>query len=146
MRLNAVTIPNSHDERSIGDLVRELREDALHLLRQELRLFRVELKENARNLAGNGLLLIVGGFVMLMAVQALVLAASLGLIILLNLALPLEASIVLGPTIVCLVLAAIGWSVMRVGIHRLKCAKLWPQRSVEAAKETRQWIAQGTTT
>ena len=132
------------DHRSIAQLVRDLRDDAVRLLRQELRLFSVEIRQSARSIGKNGLLLVIGASVMFLALQALIVTACIGLSMLLAQIMPMTGAVVVGPLIVATLLAIGGWVTISRGIARLKSDTLWPYRSVEALKETQQWLKQET--
>lgn len=129
--------------RPFGRLFTDIRDDALEMVRLEFRLFRVEMQESAANVIRHGLKLAVGGVVLLMAANALIMTVMVGLVLLLNLVLPIEAALVIGPLIVAAALGITGWVLVQRGKTCMQQTKIWPSRTVAAAKETTQWITPG---
>lgn len=119
-------------ERSLGGLFRELATETRQLVRQEIRLARVELREIATR-AGQGTGLVgAGGLVAYAGFLALVAAAGF----LLSLILPIWLSF----AIVGVVVLLVGYLLYRSGRKELRETDFSLARTTETLQEDRQWI------
>lgn len=130
-------------EPSIGELIRELRDQSTTLLRQEIELAKVETTEKARLLGRSGAILGIGGLV-----------AYLGcLFALLGISFLLSAGLVkagwndvharwLGPLIVGVVVGIAGYVMIRKGLHTFKRESLIPQQTLQSLQESQEWAKQ----
>jgi len=96
------------DERSIGQLLKELTLESRTLLKQEVDLAKTEISEKATRLGANLGEVAVGGAVAFLGAIALLLAAVYGLTSLLNKFMSLGVAAWLAPLIVGAVLATAG--------------------------------------
>ena len=122
------------EDRSLGDLFAELLQETSTLVRQEVALARTEMTQAASQ-AGKyiGFLAIggaiaYGGFLAIMAAVILLVAAVL----------PWWLSALL----VGLVVAGIGYFLIRKGLDALKQADLAPRQTIETLKEDAAWAKQ----
>lgn len=120
------------DERSLGDLLRELADETRMLVRQELRLARVEVREIASEAGRNAGLIAAGGFVAYAGFLALV--AGLGF--LLGRVMPLWLSF----SLVGLVVLLVGYALYRGGRSGLRETDFSLERTTESLQEDRQWM------
>jgi Flp pilus assembly protein TadB len=119
-------------ERSFGDLFRQLTQDLSTLMRQEVMLAKTELSQKASE-AGKDVGLLAAGGAIAYAGFLVILA---GVVLALGLVLPWWASAL----IVGVVVAAIGYFLIRKGQTALKQADLRPKQTIETLKEDQQWV------
>jgi Putative Actinobacterial Holin-X, holin superfamily III len=118
-------------ERSLGDLFSQLTHDLSTLLRQEVMLAKTELSQKASKAGKDVGFLAVGGAL----AYAGFLVILAGVVLALGLVLPWWASAL----IVGVVVAAIGYFLIRKGQTALKQADLTPKQTIETLKEDQQW-------
>ncbi len=129
-----------NDTTSIGDLIKQLRDDSTTLIRDEVALAKTEMTEKLSVFGRNIGYLIAGALV---AYSALViLLIGLGSLI-------AEAFIesgmdpalghFLGMAIVAVVVAVIGAALIIKAIHKLKEESLVPKRTMETLKNDKEW-------
>ena len=122
------------EDRSLGDLFAELLQETSTLVRQEVALARTEMTQAASQAGKHiGFLAIggaiaYGGFLAIMAAVILLVAAVL----------PWWLSALL----VGLVVAGIGYFLIRKGLDALKQADLAPRQTIETLKEDAAWAKQ----
>jgi hypothetical protein len=119
-------------ERSLGDLFSQLTHDLSTLLRQEVMLAKTELSQKASKAGKDVGFLAVGGAI----AYAGFLVILAGVVLALGLVLPWWASAL----IVGVVVAAIGYFLIRKGQTALKQADLTPKQTIETLKEDQQWV------
>lgn len=130
-------------DRSVGDLFKQLRDETTTLFRQEVHLAKVETLEKARVYGRNGGVLATGGalafaglIVLLMGLSYLL---SAGLV---KAGLSLGTAAWLGPVIVGVVVAIIGYIMIRKGINALKRESPVPERTLRSLQENQEWVKQ----
>jgi xanthine/uracil permease len=135
------TLPS--DNRSIADLLRELRDESVQLFRQEVALAKVEVSHKAsqtgRNigyLAAGGLVAFLGAFFILFAVTALLYAG------LAEAGLSREMAGWLSPMIVGVVVALIGYGLVQKAISTLRNQTYVPEKTMQTLQEDKQWVQQ----
>jgi xanthine/uracil permease len=133
----------THESRSIGTLIRELFDEARDLFRQELALAKTEASEKA-SLAGKNAAFVAAGGLVAFAGALFILAALSVLLAwgLRNAGLNPEIAMWLGPLIVGLVVAIIGYILVNKGLKTLKDGSLKPERTIQSIKEDKQWTQQ----
>jgi hypothetical protein len=141
--------PVSHaDDRSLGDLLSELADETTTLVKQELALAKTEIREEvdratneAKTAAKNAGYIAAGGAVAYTGLIAIVIGLGwlLGEL--------LGGAEWLGILIVGLVVAAIGYALVKKGLktlrHELDALKrtdLKPERTIHTLKEDKQWL------
>jgi uncharacterized membrane protein YqjE len=122
-------------EPSIGDLFRQLAQDSTTLIRQEVALAKVEMRENVRAAVRDMTMLAIGAGIA--ALGALVLTAFLVLILGEALANYWLAALIVG-AIYLLVGGVMAWSNLR----SLRDSELKPEKTIDSLKEDREWIQQ----
>jgi Flp pilus assembly protein TadB len=120
------------DDRSIGELFTELTQETSTLVRQEIQLAKAEMSQKASRVGKDIGFLAAGGAV----AYAGFLAILAGIIALLGLVIPVWVSALL----VGIVVAVIGYFLVRKGLDALKQEDPAPQETMESLKEDRQWM------
>jgi hypothetical protein len=135
-----------HDDRSLIDLVRDLRDDAALMLRQELRLLAVEVRESAKKLLGSGVMLVAGVLGLFLALQCAVIAAAIAISLVLASIMPMSVALVLGTLSMAVLLAIGGGLSVHAALQCVRRVDIVPRRAIDAAKETRQWLTENSNT
>jgi hypothetical protein len=121
----------SRDGRSLGELFSELAQETSTLVRQEVNLAKTEMSQKAST-AGKHLGVLAAGGALAYAGLLAILA---GVIALLNDVMPLWASALL----VGIVVAIVGYLLIRKGLDALKREDFAPRETLETLKEDQQW-------
>ncbi len=127
----------SRDDRSLGELFAELAQETSTLVRQEVNLAKTEVSQKASRAGKHIGTLAAGGAV----AYAGLLAILAAVIVLLDEVLPLWLSALL----VGLVVAGVGYFLVRRGLNALKREDLAPRQTIETLKEDTQWAKDQTT-
>jgi hypothetical protein len=130
------------DDRSIGQLLKELTQESSTLLKQEVDLAKTEMSEKASRLGANLGEVAVGGSVAFLGAIALLLAVVYGLTSLLNKFMSLGVAAWLAPLIVGVVLAAIGYSLVKKALATLKQEGIAPTKTTQSLQENKEWLKQ----
>ncbi|HWX48989.1 MAG TPA: phage holin family protein [Roseomonas sp.] len=109
--------------RSVPDLIGDLVDQTSTLLRKEVQLARAEMSEKVSQVGASAGSIAVGGALLLAALIVLLNAIAAFLV-------TLGLSVWLSSLIVAVVVAIIGYIMLRAGLNRLKAANLTPQRTV----------------
>jgi uncharacterized integral membrane protein len=128
------------EDRSIGQLLKELTQESSTLLKQEVNLAKTEMSEKASRIGANLGEVAVGGAVALLGAIALLLAAVYGLTSILNNFMNQEVAVWLAPLIVGLILAAVGYSLIKKALATLKQESITPQRTTQSLQENKEWL------
>ncbi len=119
------------EERSIGELFSQLANDTTNLVRQEVRLAKVELGHKAAQVGRQVGLIALGGGV----AYAGLLAVMAAVIVLLGQYIPVWLSAL----IVGVVVMAIGYYLSRQQLNALQQLDATPKATVETLKEDKEW-------
>jgi len=128
------------EERSIGQLLKELRDETTTLLRQEVDLAKTEMSEKASRVGTNLGSLAVGGSVAFLGALALLAAVIYGLTSLLNQFMSVGVAIWLAPLIVGVALAAIGYSLVQKALATLRQERITPIKTTQTLQENKEWL------
>jgi xanthine/uracil permease len=128
------------EERSIGQLLKELRDETTTLLRQEVDLAKTEMSEKALRTGRNLGSLAMGGGVAFLGALALLAAVIYGLTSVFNQFMSVGVAVWLAPLIVGLVLAAIGYSLVQKALATLRQESLTPQKTTQTLQENKEWL------
>ena len=129
-----------HDDRGIGDLIKELRDETAALMRQEAALARTEMSEKAGRALRNVVRLAAGG--LLAALGVVFLLAAINRLLTVGLAeigLGAEVALWLAPLILGAVVIFVGWSLIKKATTTLRNMSLYPDQTVDSIKENAQW-------
>jgi hypothetical protein len=121
----------SRDGRSLGELFSELAQETSTLVRQEVNLAKTEMSQKAST-AGKHLGVLAAGGALAYAGLLAILA---GIIALLNDVMPLWVAALL----VGIVVAIVGYLLIRKGLDALKREDFAPRETLETLKEDQQW-------
>ena len=120
------------DDRTLGELFSELAQETSTLVRQEVNLAKTEMSQKASRVGKDVGFLAAGGVV----AYAGLLAILAGVIVLLGQVIPMWLSALL----VGLVVAAVGYFLIKKGLDALKREDVAPRQTMETLKEDGQWI------
>ncbi len=121
------------DDRSIGELFSELAQESATLVRQEVQLAKEEMSQKASRVGKDVGFLAAGGAV----AYAGLLAIVAGLIFLLG---DLDfIPLWLSAFVVGIVVAAVGYFLVKKGLDALKREDLAPQETINTLKEDKEW-------
>ncbi len=124
--------PSYAPERPIGEMFQELAQDARNLINLEIELAKAELSEKASQTGRAVGFMAGGGFVIYAGFLAIMFAAIVALAYLV----PLWLSAL----IVGVVVALIGYGVLRKGMSDLKATNLAPNQTMQTLKEDKEWV------
>jgi uncharacterized membrane protein YqjE len=119
-------------DRSIAALLSDIVGNLQQMVRAEVRLAKVEVRQEVARARSGIVLLAAGGVVVLIALGVLALAAVYGL----SLVWPRWAAALT----VAAAIAAIGGAVVASGLSRLRSVQWPPPRSAEVLEENIQWV------
>lgn len=119
-------------EPSIGDLFGNLSQNFSTLVREEIRLAQVEMKQKGKKAASSLVSLAIGGFIAYAGFLVLLAAAVLGLSYFMW---PWLAAVIVG-----VLVAVIGAVMLVSGLSRLQEIDPAPKQTIETLKEDREWI------
>jgi len=129
-------MPDSPQDRSVGELFSDLSRELSTLVRQELELAKTEMSDKISTvgkdvgfLAGGGLIIYIG---------VLFILAAIALALEHYTALPLWASTLL----VGIVVAGVGAGLAMKGRNELQSTGLAPKQTIETLKEDKEWAQQ----
>ena len=128
------------DDRSLGQILRDLRDETSTLLRQEVDLAKTEMSEKAATVGSNLGSVAVGGAVAFAGALTLLAALTLGLISLMSEFMSRDVAMWLAPLLVGLVLAAVGYSLMKKALAALKQEGIAPKKTTQSLKENKEWL------
>jgi drug/metabolite transporter (DMT)-like permease len=128
------------EERSLGQILRELRDESSQLLRKEVELAKTEMSEKASRVGTNVGALAVGGGVAFAGALALLAAVVFGLTSLLSKFMSPGVAVWLAPLLVGLVLAFIGYGMINKAVDALKRERITPTQTTESLKENTEWL------
>ena len=121
------------DERTFGEMFAELSRDTRTLVQQEITLAKTELKDKAASVGKSAGLIAGGGLVAYGGLLGIVAAVVL---VLIEIGLPAWAGALIGGILI----AGIGYLLVRSGLSRLSREELKPRETIETLKEDAQWL------
>src|SRR5215208_2374759 len=128
------------DERSLGQILKDLSSETTTLLRQEVDLAKTEMSEKVSRVGTNLAAVGVGGAVALLGAMALVAALILGLVSLFDNFMSPEVAVWVAPLLVGAVLAGIGYSMIKKAMATLKQESLTPKKTTQSLQENKEWL------
>ena len=135
--MNTETTTQSH---SIPSLLRELRDEAGELMGKQVTLAKVELKEEVTRMGSHVAKIAVGGVVTFVGTIVLLIGLGQLLGVLFEAAgLSDNTAQWLGPVIVGLIVAVVGWALLAKAKKALADDSLVPRKTVETLKADQQW-------
>ncbi len=137
-----MAVATERDERSIGQLLKELTQESGTLLKQEVDLAKAEMSEKASRVGANLGEVAVGGAVALLGAIGLLLFAVNGLASLLSQFMSPGVAVWLAPLIVGGILAGFGYSLVNKALANLKQERLAPKKTIQSLQENKEWLRQ----
>lgn len=128
------------DDRSLGQILKELTHETSLLLRQEVDLAKTEMSEKASRVGTNLGEVAVGGAVAFLGAIALLMAVIYGLGAILNNFVSPDTASWLAPLIVGAILAGVGYSLMKKALATLKQESIAPQKTTQSLQENKEWL------
>jgi len=125
------------EDRSLGDLFADLSRDTTTLVRQEVELAKTELTQKATRVGKDVGFLAVGGAIAYAGVLAFVAACVLALHLIVDLWW-------LSALIVAIVVAGIGYFMVRKGLDNLREGNLAPTQTLDSLKQDAVWAKEQT--
>lgn len=132
--------PRPPENRSFGQLVRELGAESSTLIREELRLAKAEMREKANVYEKNAAKMAAGGVFLAGALFMLLVALNRGLTVLLEGLVGAETALWLSPVILAVVAGIIGWSMVKAAQNAMREEGIVPEETVETLREEKDWI------
>jgi len=128
-----------YEDRSLGRLFRDLSIETMTLLRQEIDLAKTEVSEKVAHVGALGRAVAIGAGLAFAGALALLAAVVLGVTSLLSKAMSPWVAMWLGPLVVGIVLAGIGYAMIRSALdtHR---QSLVPRKTAESLQENKEWL------
>jgi len=128
------------DERSIGQILKDLTNELQTLFRQEVDLVKTEMGEKASRVGTNLGAAAAGGAVAFAGALALLAALVRGFAILLEHFMSPNVAEWLSPLLIGVVLAAIGLGMLKKALASLKHESITPQRTTQTLQENKEWL------
>jgi xanthine/uracil permease len=128
------------EEKSLGQLLKELTAETTTLLRQEVDLAKTEMGEKASRVGTNLGSLAIGGAVLFTGTLALLFAAVNVLTEILAHVVPITVAAWLSPLVLGIVLGTIGTSLVKKALATLKQESVTPRRTTQSLQENKEWL------
>ena len=135
-----MVVREAREERSIGQLLKDLRDDTTTLLRQEVELAKAEMTEKAARAGRNLGSVAIGGAVAFLGAIALLGFAVAGLTSLFSQLMSPGVAVWLAPLIVGAVLALVGYSMIKKSLETLKRESIAPTKTTQSLQENKEWL------
>jgi hypothetical protein len=128
------------EEKSLGQLLKDLTAETTTLLKQEVDLAKTEMGEKASRVGTNVGHVAVGGAVLFAGALALLFAAVNALTEILAHMVPITVAAWLSPLLLGIVLGAIGYSLVKKALATLKHESVTPRRTTQSLQENKEWL------
>jgi hypothetical protein len=128
------------EEKSLGQLLKDLTAETTTLLKQEVDLAKTEMGEKASRVGTNVGSVAVGGAVLFAGALALLFAAVNALTEILAHMVPITVAAWLSPLLIGIVLGAIGYSLVKKALATLKQESVAPRRTTQSLQENKEWL------
>lgn len=128
------------DERSIGQILKDLTHELQTLFRQEVDLAKTEMGEKASRVGTNVGAIAAGGAVAFAGALAFLAALVRGFAILLEHFMSPNVAEWLSPLLIGVVLAAIGLGMMKKALDTLKHETVTPEKTTQSLQENKEWL------
>ena len=130
-----------NDQRSIGELMKDLRDQVTLLVRQEADLLRAEVSETAARIARNGVMVVAGLLVAYAALLVLLAAAVMGLGAgLVYAGLGVWTAAWVSPLVIGVAVVLVALLLVRRGVTALRGLRLTPDRTVDSVRAHGEWL------
>jgi putative superfamily III holin-X len=133
-------VTSTKEERSLGQLLKELSAETTTLLRQEVELAKAETSEKVARVGTNLGAVAVGGAILFAGALALLFAAVNGLTEILGHVVSLAVAAWLSPLLLGIVLGAIGYARVKKSVGTLKHESITPRKTTQSLQENKEWL------
>lgn len=126
--------------RGLKDIVRDLQQQFVLLMKDEVALARSEFKDKTETYKKNSVSALTGGIVAYTGI--LLIAAGLGFLlyrVFVALGMTSLTAMWVAPLVLGIVVAIIGGVMLRQALNAMKDESLMPERTIHSLKEDRQW-------
>jgi hypothetical protein len=128
------------EEKSLGQLLKELTAETTTLLKQEVDLAKTEMGEKASRVGTNLGSVAVGGAILFAGALALLFASVNALTEILAHVVPITVAAWLSPLLLGIILGAIGYSLVKKALATLKQESVTPRRTTQSLQENKEWL------
>lgn len=129
-------------EESVADLLRDLRDESMVLIRQQVELAKAETSEKVSKAARNAAYVVAGGVITYTGVLFLLFGLNfLGVYGLVAAGLSEGIAVWLMPLIIGAIVTLVGALYVAKAIKTLKHTSLVPKKTTHSLKEDRQWLS-----
>ena len=137
------TAPTAAESRSLTDLLKELRDEGLQLMRNEVALAKAEMTEKARIYSRNGAKALSGSIVLLLGATYLVGGIITAVyFILWELGMSNLWAGFVSVFGVSIIVAIIGWAMINSAKTKIQQESPYPEKTAESMEENKQWLEQ----
>ena len=128
------------EEKSLGQLLKDLTAETTTLLKQEVELAKTEVGEKASRVGTSLGSVAVGGAILFAGALALLFAAVNALTEILSHVVSITVATWLSPLLLGRVLGAIGVSLVKKALATLKQESVTPRRTTQSLQENKEWL------
>lgn len=133
--------PFTFEEESVADLVKDLRDETINMVRQQIELAKTETSEKFSVYSKNISSVAIGAGVLFAGLLFLLSAFTFGeYIIFVEAGLTPLVSLWLAPLITGLIVSLVGWGMVSSSMKKIKQTPILPGKLFHSIKEDRQWI------
>lgn len=129
----------AREDRSLGELLRELSTEGRDLVQQEIALAKAEMNQKIEVFQTNSISIATGGALLLASLLFALWAANMGVTALLAQFMTPDVAIWLSPLLLAAVLGMIGLGMVKKGQSAIKSEGITPQRTTSTLKEDTRW-------
>ncbi|HEX3018944.1 MAG TPA: phage holin family protein [Chitinispirillaceae bacterium] len=131
----------SFEEESIADLVKDLRDETINMVHQQIELAKTETSEKVSQLSSNASSIATGGAVLYAGFLFLLTAFTfLGYMVLNAWGLSPVISMWVMPLITGVIVSIVGWVMISGSLNKLKRLSIIPEKTAHSIKEDQKWI------
>ena len=128
------------DDRSVGQLLREMAHEGERLIRQEVELAKAEVREKVSVYERNVTAIAVGAGLLVVALLLAGTALNHGLTVWLTGVVGLETAVWLAPLILTVLFGLMGYGIVMKGMRALRTEGVVPNQSMESLRQDAHWI------
>lgn len=131
----------TYEEESVADLVKDLRDETLNMVRQQIELAKTETSEKVSIYEKNVTSIALGGGVLYAGLLFLMAAVTFGIFAFFTaVGVTPFVSWWLSPLITGVIVSLIGWGMVSGSMKKIRQTPVFPDKTVHSIKEDQQWI------
>ena len=142
MERETMTTEHVRENRTVGDLLRELTRETTTLLRQEVELAKTEMSEKAARAGRNIAYIAIGGLVAYAGLLTLVAFLVMALTAALGTAMSIHNAMWLSALIVGVAVGLVGYAMIRKAPKTLRSESVVPRQTMETMRANKEWLQQ----